>query len=247
MPSDIILNDDDINVIGNVFLKAEKSRPQRISLDTAYGNIWLGGDGADGDLVLNAGDGTQRVHIDATRGSVDPHVRAYIGGAEGSFLLGGDGEDGELSIKDFENRKTVDVKTDTAEFTDRGGSNRKLDMSQTSGVNLYYPKTGKEVGKFGHDPWLDQTYLSLNTESGANLIRLGTIGKSMMGTGPRPYVKIQDSSGNVYLETVGEKLRTTDINVEGLNKSLVEKIGELEAEIADLKSRLPADGGRETE
>ena len=54
-----------------------------ISINSNTGNISAGGDNTDGDLLLNANDGTRRIHLDAGAGN------AYLGGngADGDIVL----------------------------------------------------------------------------------------------------------------------------------------------------------------
>jgi hypothetical protein len=54
-----------------------------VSINSDTGNIYAGGDGSDGDLVLRSSQGTNRVHLDA-------------GGGNGWF--GGSGADGDLIL-----------------------------------------------------------------------------------------------------------------------------------------------------
>ena len=77
----------------------------RLRLEGAAGNIWVGGNGVDGDLVLfpSGGDnvtlGSAAIHIDASDGEVrvlsSGANRARMNGA-GHIWLGGNGSDGDL-------------------------------------------------------------------------------------------------------------------------------------------------------
>ena len=40
-----------------------------VSINSDTGNIYAGGDGSDGDLVLRSSQGTNRVHLDAGGGN----------------------------------------------------------------------------------------------------------------------------------------------------------------------------------
>jgi hypothetical protein len=54
-----------------------------ISIDSENGNIFAGGDGNDGDLVLRGNDGKDRIRLDA---------------GDGNIWLGGNGTDGDLVL-----------------------------------------------------------------------------------------------------------------------------------------------------
>ena len=53
------------------------------NINSNTGNITAGGDNTDGDLLLNANDGTRRIHLDA---------------GSGNALLGGNGADGDILL-----------------------------------------------------------------------------------------------------------------------------------------------------
>lgn len=64
MPSDIILNDDDIDIVGSVRLKRDENGSETLLLDVQNGNLVLGGNDTDGDVILRDNDGNDRV-VDA--------------------------------------------------------------------------------------------------------------------------------------------------------------------------------------
>lgn len=234
MASDIILNDDDVEIVGRgVRLKADESREQQLSLDSVHGNIWLGGDKQDGDLVLMDGDGVQRVHLDATRGRIDDNVRVYLGGGDGTIQIGGEGQSGDLLIKDDERKRKIGVQTSKRALT---GLFEGWTMHE-SDLNFYSPD-GTEIAVLGTtnpsgDAGNDASYLAFNDSQGRNLVRIGV---SPGADQTRPYLKIQDANGNIVLEYFQGKLRSTDIYVEGINRSLVTKIEELERRIRELEA-----------
>ena len=53
-----------------------------ININSNTGNITAGGDNTDGDLLLNANDGTRRIHLDAGSGN------ALLGGNGADLLFG---------------------------------------------------------------------------------------------------------------------------------------------------------------
>ena len=65
-----------------------------VSINSDTGNIFAGGDGSDGDLVLRSNAGTTRIHLDATGGN------GWFGGsgADGDLVLfASSGENGDLA------------------------------------------------------------------------------------------------------------------------------------------------------
>jgi hypothetical protein len=65
-----------------------------VSINSDTGNIFAGGDGSDGDLVLRSNAGANRVHLDATGGN------GWFGGsgADGDLVLfASSGENGDLA------------------------------------------------------------------------------------------------------------------------------------------------------
>lgn len=54
-----------------------------ININSSTGNITAGGDNTDGDVILNANDGTRRIHLDA---------------GSGNASLGGNGADGDILL-----------------------------------------------------------------------------------------------------------------------------------------------------
>ncbi|WP_435158765.1 hypothetical protein [Haladaptatus sp. DFWS20] len=65
-------------------------------------DLWLGGGGVDGDVVVRDQNGEERVHLNGgIHGNADPaHVRAFIDGQNGLITLGGDGRSGIISLRD---------------------------------------------------------------------------------------------------------------------------------------------------
>ncbi|MFC2014816.1 ester cyclase [Chloroflexota bacterium] len=93
-----------------------------ISLDSNSGNIFAGGDGADGDIVLKDGTNQNRIRLDAGggnawlggngadgdlvlfRNSGDNETLSqatiHLDGQQGNIFAGGDGADGDIVLKD---------------------------------------------------------------------------------------------------------------------------------------------------
>jgi len=64
-------------------------RKVTVRIDGAEGNLWPGGNGCDGDLVIFASDGDNRSTDRAT---------VHLSGNEGSLRLGGPGHDGDIAL-----------------------------------------------------------------------------------------------------------------------------------------------------
>ena len=93
---------------GNMVLRAADGS-DRIRLQTSGGNIWLGGNGADGDLVLFAAGGDNTTlgdatfHLNGDTGNMvlraaDGSDRIRLQTSGGNIWLGGNGADGDLVI-----------------------------------------------------------------------------------------------------------------------------------------------------
>ena len=56
-------------------------------MDGSLGNVTLGGDDADGDLVMLDGHGTATVHITAGGGPIQSTARVLLDAEHGVFVL----------------------------------------------------------------------------------------------------------------------------------------------------------------
>ena len=138
MPADIILNSDDIEIVENVRLTRSKGRDHTILLESSNGNIYLGGDGRDGDLVLKDNDDQERIHLDAHHASPSSaHVRIYLDGRNGNLSLGGDDADGDVLLKDENGDVIVHI--------DAGSGNVYLGGSGKDGDVVLRDTIGKAV------------------------------------------------------------------------------------------------------
>ncbi|MFK7870775.1 MAG: hypothetical protein AB8B58_16235 [Roseobacter sp.] len=124
-----------------------------ISINSNNGNISAGGDNTDGDLLLNANDGTRRIHLDAGSGN------AYLGGngADGDLVLmpagasnqsssagtihmsgdsgnyraGGNGADGDITLNSNSGERRIHL--------DAGGGNLWLGANGADGDLVLLP------------------------------------------------------------------------------------------------------------
>ncbi|MDY7094255.1 MAG: hypothetical protein SX243_14890 [Acidobacteriota bacterium] len=83
---------------------------QRVRLDAEGGNLWLGGQDADGDLVLyhhdetdNLQAGKATLHLSGDKAEIigrspDGKRHAHLDGSNGNLWLGGQGQDGDLVL-----------------------------------------------------------------------------------------------------------------------------------------------------
>lgn len=96
---------------------------RRLEINGAEGNIWLGGNGVDGDLVLfhktetdNHNAANAAIHLDSDASKIAINVankpRVEINGEEGNIWLGGNGVDGDLLI--FKKNETNPNKKENA-------------------------------------------------------------------------------------------------------------------------------------
>lgn len=99
-------------------------------LNSNTGNITAGGDNSDGDLILNANDGTRRIHLDA-------------GG--GNAFLGGNGADGDLALmpssatSQSASSSTIHLDGDGGNIRAGGnGTDGDLILQSTNGVNVVH-------------------------------------------------------------------------------------------------------------
>ena len=94
---------------GNVEFSTSDGQ-RRVNIETDKGNLWLGGNGADGDLVLFPQSATNTrntaqatVHVSGDEGLVvikntAGQERIRIEGAHGNLRIGGNGADGDLLL-----------------------------------------------------------------------------------------------------------------------------------------------------
>jgi hypothetical protein len=94
---------------GSAITVRDGNAKDRILLDGGNGNIWMGGNGSDGDLLLFAPSATSFdaatavIHLDAGGSNIfvrsgDAKNRIQLDGGNGNIWLGGNGADGDLVI-----------------------------------------------------------------------------------------------------------------------------------------------------
>lgn len=144
-----------------------------IVIDDSTGNIFAGGGNSDGDLVLQAHDGTNRVHLDAGGGnarlgghgrdgdvvlfpasgdnvSVD-QATIHLNGGGGNIVAGGNVTDGDLVLRASDGSDRIRL--------DAGGGNAWLGGHGQDGDVVLFPATGDNAS-------LDQATIHLNGGSG---------------------------------------------------------------------------------
>lgn len=99
----------------------------RISIGDSSGNIFAGGGGADGDLVLQSVDGADRIHL-------------YAGG--GNEWLGGNGHDGDWVC--FPAEGDNQTLADAPIHLDGGGGNIVAGGNGTDGDVVLLSTTGAD-------------------------------------------------------------------------------------------------------
>jgi len=120
MPADIILNQTDIEIVENVRLTRETGRAHSILLDSENGNIVLGGDGRDGDLILKNRGGEATI---------------LLSGDSANVNMGGNGQDGDLVLKDSVGNPTIHL--------NGSGGNLHLGARDRDGDLLVYDNNGQ--------------------------------------------------------------------------------------------------------
>jgi hypothetical protein len=81
-----------------------------VLVDGNLGNVTLGGDGADGDLVMLDGQGTATVHVTAGGGPIQADARVLLDGEHGVFVL-----------RNHDNDAILDVRGNALKVTTTGG------------------------------------------------------------------------------------------------------------------------------
>lgn len=138
------------------FIRLGESGQNMIKLDGRYGNIILGGDGQDGDVILNNETGQETIRLSG-------------GSAEG--ILGGNSQPGKLYMRTAEGKNTIRFNGELAEGVFGGnGKPGNLWMRTAEGKNTIWldGKHGNiRLGGNGQDG-----DISLRNKNGANTILL---------------------------------------------------------------------------
>lgn len=142
-----------------------------ISIDDSNGNIIAGGGGSDGDLVLRAGNGTNRFRLDARGGNMwvggngndgdavlfaasgDNQTLAqatiHLDGAGGNAFLGGNGTDGDVVLRSTAGEDRIHL--------DAGGGNAFLGGNGADGDLVLRSDEGQDRMRFdaaGGNMWI---------------------------------------------------------------------------------------------
>jgi VCBS repeat-containing protein len=87
MASDIVLKDSHVELVGDVRVVKSENGSTRIELDVDAANITLGGDGQDGDLLLNDETGKRTVQISGGGGGIGQSARIILDGSHGTLTI----------------------------------------------------------------------------------------------------------------------------------------------------------------
>jgi hypothetical protein len=90
-----------IHLIGNShrILIRNSSGEETGRIDGGTGNLSLGGNNSDGDVLLRNNDGDTRIHFSAGGGAAVSTSRAHINGGTGNLSLGGNDSDGDVLLR----------------------------------------------------------------------------------------------------------------------------------------------------
>lgn len=147
----------------------------RIRLLASDGNIWLGGNGQDGDLVLFRADGDNStlsqgtIHLDGATGDIVHRTgpggapRMRLIGSDGNIWLGGNGGDGDLVLFKADGDNTT-LKNATIHL-DGAQGNIWLGGKGTDGDLVLFPSSATDINN------LDQASIHLDGQAGDIILR----------------------------------------------------------------------------
>ena len=200
-----------------------------ISIDSDTGNIVAGGDQTDGDLVLRANDGANRIHLDATGAnmwiggngeegnallfasggdnSTTAQATIHLDGGAGNITAGGNGIDGDLVLRTNNGTNRIHLDADGANMWIGGNGeegNALLfasggDNSTTAQATIHLDGGGGNITAGGNETDGD---LVLRANDGTNRIRLDAGGANM-------WIGGNGEEGNVLLFASGGDNSTT--------------------------------------
>lgn len=144
-----------------------------ISINSDTGNIFAGGDGSDGDLVLRDNSGQNRIRLDAGGGNAwlggngadgdlvmfrasgnntsTANASIHMDGNGANIFAGGQGADGDLVLRSTTGQNRIRL--------DAGGGNAWLGGNGADGDLVLFPSTGD-------NQTLSQATIHLNGDSG---------------------------------------------------------------------------------
>lgn len=132
------------NVEGRLTVTATSGDVERIVVDGDTGDLTLGGDGVDGDLVILDRDGNTTAHVNGRHGNLrlggsghDGDILLFdssasnadavevatihMNGEEGNLRLGGNGRDGDIFVEDDAGNRTAHLNGQEGNLTLGGG------------------------------------------------------------------------------------------------------------------------------
>jgi len=117
MASDIILKTNDLEIKANNIRLISASNKDMGSINTSSGNIVLGGNGKDGDILLRDGKGDMRIHISSGIDSkIDTKTRFYVETKDAKMFLGGDNTDGVIRLLDKKGKEGIQINAGTGDI-----------------------------------------------------------------------------------------------------------------------------------
>ena len=225
MAADIILNQTDTEIVENVRCTREPGRAPSILLDSENGNIVLGGDGRDGDLILNNRSGGATI---------------LLSGDSANVNMGGNGQDGDLVLKDGSGNLTIHLNGSGGNLhLGRNGQDGDIMLYDAdghvvmhlngSGGNLHLGARNREGDLFVYDN-NGQASIHLNGQNGK--LYLGHRGNG------GSFQVVNDDGDRVITGEKTGRLTCRGLEADGITLPVV---GDLATKIADLESGSPSD------
>lgn len=117
MPSDIVITSNDLELKANSIHLTNIDNKKIGSLTPIDGNLTLGGNGADGDVLLKDSDGNIRIHISS---GVDPNVnskvRFLLDTGKAAMFLGRNGVDGNFNLLNKQGSPTIQLNASSGDI-----------------------------------------------------------------------------------------------------------------------------------
>lgn len=143
---------DDLELSGELLFRSSPDGPVRLRVEGLNGNVWAGGNGADGDLLLYRGSGDNRTVAKAS---------IHLDGHEANIWAGGNGADGDLLLLPAAARNNV--KAQARIRLDADAANIWIGGSGADGDIAIFPRSARP-GAGGADR--SQATILLDGDSG---------------------------------------------------------------------------------
>lgn len=255
--SDIFLSNDAIDVVATTVNYGTSRGSATIKVDPVQGNLSLGGEGVDGDLVLRDEHGVAKIHLSGGGGPAEAKATLRIDGPGGGLVLGGAGSEGSLTVRGSTDHEFIQISAAVAAGEPAGrihlngpAGRATLGGSGADGALHLRDKRGVRrvaLGALGSAS-SDETTVAIDGLLGA--ITLG--GKAIDGD---LYVRNSDDKTTVHITGGADSITkprpeasilidghtgtlrctTLQVKIDGVVTDLVARIKALEAEIVALK------------